>query len=60
MNLELWSLRKKRSEINFKLCQVEFFQKYKFNTHILLNLNSIYDSDGVLCAILIKEQLYEL
>jgi len=54
--------RNDKTHINCKTKQmwIKFFQKYKFNTHILLNLNSIYDSEGVLCAILIKEHLYEL
>lgn len=38
---------------------IEYFKKFGFNNHIKLNLNNIYDSDGVFCALFFKESLYE-
>ena len=38
---------------------INFFKKFGFSNHIKLNLNNIYDSEGVLCALFYKGELYE-
>jgi hypothetical protein len=59
-NFHLEVSRNDKTHINCKTKEdwIEYFKKYNYKTYILLNLNSIYDSEGVFCAILSKEGLY--
>lgn len=53
--------RRDKTHINCKTKNswLDLFKRYGFKNFIKINLNNIYDSEGVFCALIYKEKLYE-
>jgi ribosomal protein L11 methylase PrmA len=53
--------KKDKTHINCKTKEewLSFLKKFQFNNYLKINLNNIYDSDGVFCALIFRDSLYE-